>query len=155
MPTIAIVGGGTGGNLLAARLLEASTDGQRLHVMLVEARGRAGSHLRAVVRQAERMAPGAFLTRLRGEASWVGTTPRDGVRIAMQSGRVLDVDRAAIVTGSVAARAVATEALPPGVHLIPSDAPPEDLHAPVALIAEQLLSGLGGPAEQPPRASAA
>ncbi len=42
IPTIAIIGGGTGGNLLAARLLERATSGQRLNVMLIEARGRAG-----------------------------------------------------------------------------------------------------------------
>ena len=68
MPTIAIIGGGTGGNLLAARLLEQASSGQRLNVMLVEARGRAGPQLRGIVRQAESLAPGGFLTRLRGEA---------------------------------------------------------------------------------------
>jgi len=155
MPTIAIIGGGTGGNLLAARLLEAAADGQRLNVMLVEARGRAGDHLRAVVRQAERTAPGAFLTRLRGEAGSLEAAPRDGIRVRMRSGRVLDVDGAAVVSGSVAARALDPETLPPGVHSIPSDALPEELRAPVAEVAALLLESLAGPATQPPRATAA
>ena len=60
IPTISIIGGGTGGNLLAARLLEVSDDGQRLHVMLIEARGRAGPRLRVVVREAERVARAHF-----------------------------------------------------------------------------------------------
>jgi hypothetical protein len=124
-------------------------------VTLVEARGRADAHLRAVVRQAERMAPGAFLTRVRGEASWLAATPRGGVRVMLDSGRVLDVDRAAIVTGSVAAGAIEHGPLPPGAHALPSEASPDDLHAPVGRVAEMLLGGLGGPAEEPPRASAA
>jgi hypothetical protein len=45
--------------------------------MLVEARGRAGPHLRGIVRHAERTSPGAFLTRLRGEATDVHAIPRD------------------------------------------------------------------------------
>lgn len=155
MPTIAIIGGGTGGNLLAARLLERSADGQRLNVMLVEARGRAGPGLRGVVRQAERTARGAFLTRLRGEASWVTGAPRGGVRLAMRSGRVLDVDRAAIVVGSVAAQAVEDEPLPPGVTSIPSEGPEAQLHGPVEEAAALLLSELGGPVSAPPRATAA
>jgi hypothetical protein len=155
MPTIAIIGGGTGGNLLAARLMESSTDGQRLNVMLVEARGRAGAHLKAVVRQAERTAPGAFLTRLRGEASWIGVGRRGGILVAMDSGRVLDVDRAVVVTGSLAAKAIEDATLPPGAYALASDAPPEALQGPIARVAEAVIQGLGGPAEEPPRASVA
>ena len=147
IPTIAIIGGGTGGNLLAARLLQGAASGQRLNVMLIEARGRAGSQLRGIVRQAESMAPGAFLTRLRGEAVGVHDGPGGrAVRVALRSGRVLDADRAVIVLGSVAAAAL--ESLPPDsalsrVHLVPSDGPPEALSAPVEALAARLVSELG------------
>jgi hypothetical protein len=155
MPTIAIIGGGAGGNLLAARLLEESTDGLRLHVMLIEARGRAGDHLRAVVRQAERAAPGAFLTRLRGEVERMDSDGKGAVRVWMRSGRVLEVGAAVVATGSVAARGLEPSEVPTGVHAIPSDAAPEDLRGPVEDVAEGLLRLLSGPAEEPPRASAA
>jgi hypothetical protein len=155
MPTIAIIGGGTGGNLLAARLLQESTDGLRLHVMLIEARGRAGDHLKAVVRQAESAAPGAFLTRLRGEVTAMDTDPRGSLRIWMRSGRVLEVGAAAVATGSVAADSLEPSELPTGVHVLPSDAAAEELHAPVENVARGLLTLLGGPAEEPPRATAA
>ena len=154
MPTIAIIGGGTGGNLLAARLLEESTDGQRLQVMLIEARGRAGDHLKAVVRQAERAAPGAFLTRMRGEVVGVDESG-GGLRVWLRSGRVLDVGAAVVATGSVAASQLDPGALPPRVHLLPSDASPDELHGPVDEIAGAVLSGLEGPAVEPPNASAA
>ena len=155
MPTIAIIGGGTGGNLLAARLLEESTDGLRLHVMLIEARGRAGDHLKAVVRHAEQAAPGAFLTRLRGEVSGVDRDGRGTLRIWMRSGRVLEVGVAAVATGSVAAGSLDPSELPTGVHVLPSDAAPEELHEPVERVAKGLISLLTGPAEEPPRATAA
>jgi hypothetical protein len=155
MPTIAIIGGGAGGNLLAARLLEKSTDGLRLQVMLIEARGRGGDHLNAVVRQAERTSPGAFLTRLRGEVATMDRDGRRSLRIWMRSGRVLEVGAAAIAIGSLAAESLDPAELPTGVHAVPSDAPPEELRDPVDLVAEQLLSLVGVPAESPPRASAA
>jgi hypothetical protein len=155
MPTIAIIGGGVGGNLLAARLLETSTDGQRLNVMLIEARGRAGDHLRAVVRHAERTSPGAFLTRLRGEVVGIDADDRGRLRVWMRSGRVLEVGGAVVATGSVAAKALDLKELPTQVHTLRSDAALEELHAPVERLADRLLGALGGPAEQPPRASAA
>jgi hypothetical protein len=155
MPTIAIIGGGAGGNLLAARLLETSTDGLRLHVMLIEARGRAGDHLKAVVRHAERAAPGAFLTRLRGEVAGVDQDAKGGLRVWMRSGRVLDVGAAVIATGSVAAKGLEPGSLPAAVQTIPSDGSPEELHGPVERVAGVLREELGGPAEQPPRATAA
>ena len=111
--------------------MERATDGQRLNVMLVEARGRAGPHLKRIVRQAERTAPGAFLTRLRGEAVNVHATPGENtVRVRLASGRCLEIDRAVIVTGSVAATAVegrAREGPPPGVHVLASEGTPEEL----------------------------
>lgn len=155
MPTIAIIGGGAGGNLLAARLLETSTDGLRLHVMLIEARGRAGDHLKAVVRHAERAAPGAFLTRLRGEVAGVDEDAKGGLRVWMRSGRVLDVGAAVVATGSVAAQGLDPGTLPASVQTVPSDGPTEQLHEPVQLVADLLLRELGGPAQQPPRATAA
>ena len=88
MPTIAIIGGGTGGNLLAARLLEASTDGQRLQVMLIEARGRAAGSPAGGRQPGERAAPGAFLTRMRGEVIGVDEAG-GGLRVWLRSGRVL------------------------------------------------------------------
>ena len=146
MPTIAIIGGGTGGNLLAARLLERAADGQRLNVMLIEARGRAGPHLRGIVRQAERTAPGGFLTRLRGEAAELRTSPAGaGVRVGLRSGRCLEVDRAVVVVGSVAAEPLVEtgQERPPGVHELPSEGTAEALHAPVEALAERLVGELG------------
>jgi hypothetical protein len=141
MPTISIIGGGTGGNLLAARLLEGSEDGQRLHVMLIEALGRAGPRLREVVKEAERVARGAFLTRLRGEATTVLSAPSDRVRVVMRSGRVLDVDRAVVLTGSVAARSLdALEVA--GVHTLPSEGDPGELHLAVDALASVLIDGV-------------
>ena len=138
IPTISIIGGGTGGNLLAARLLEVSDDGQRLHVMLIEARGRAGPRLRVVVREAERVARGAFLTRLRGEATTVGSAPGDRVRVVLRSGRTLDVDRAVVLTGSVAAASL--DALDvAGVHALPSEGDDEALRLAVDALASALI----------------
>jgi choline dehydrogenase-like flavoprotein len=142
IPTIAIIGGGTGGNLLAARLLERAADGQRLNVTLVEARGRAGPELRAVVRHAERMAPGAFLTRLRGEATALLPSANGGVRIVLSSGRVLEVEEAVVVTGSLAAAPLERDGqpVPDRVRLLPSEATLEQLREPVSLLADLLLS---------------
>jgi choline dehydrogenase-like flavoprotein len=146
IPTIAIIGGGTGGNLLAARLLERSRDGQRLNVMLIEARGRAGPHLRGIVRHAERTSPGAFLTRLRGEAIDVHAVPREPrVRIRLRSGRCLDADRAVLVIGSVAAASVGTGITtrpPAGVYLLASDGAPDVLAGPVDELVGSLLAQL-------------
>jgi choline dehydrogenase-like flavoprotein len=144
IPTIAIIGGGTGGNLLAAALLERAASGQRLNVMLIEARGRAGPQLRRIVRQAEGMAPGGFLTRLRGEAVHIDDAPAAGtVRVTLRSGRVLDIDRAVVVHGSVAAAA-----LPPGtpvgsrVHSIPSEGEPDAMRPPLDSLAAGLVDEL-------------
>ena len=73
----------------------------------------------------------------------------------MRSGRVLEVGGAVVATGSVAAKALDLKELPTQVHTLPSDAALEELHAPVERLADRLLGALGGPAEQPPRASAA
>jgi hypothetical protein len=114
--------------------------------MLIEARGRAGPHLRAIVRQAERTAPGAFLTRMRGEAIDVhATSGENSVRVRLGSGRCLEIDRAVLVTGSVAAAAVETEVSggpPLGVHLLPSEGTPEELAGPVVELAALLLADL-------------
>ena len=145
MPTIAIIGGGTGGNLLAARLLQEAASGQRLNVMLVEARGRAGPQLRGIVRQAESLAPGGFLTRLRGEAVDVADAPAArAVRVTLRSGRVLDVDRAVIVYGSVAAAALPAGPLQGSrVHSIPSEGDADALRPPVEALAGRLLGEAG------------
>ena len=142
MPTISIIGGGTGGNLLAARLLEGSDDGQRLHVMLIEARGRAAPRLRAVVRQAESVAPGAFLTRIRGEAETVGSAPGDQVRVVLRSGRALDVDRAVVLIGSIAARSIEGIVDTAGVHALPSEGDDDTLRRAADALASVLLDGL-------------
>ena len=149
MPTIAIIGGGTGGNLLAARLLERAPGGQRLNVMLVEARGRAGPHLRGILRQAERAAPGGFLTRLRGEALSLADRGDGRVRIGLRSGRVLDVDRAVVIVGSVAAAPLVEtgQSRPPGVHELPSEGTAEALAEPVEHVADSLVADLGSDRE--------
>jgi hypothetical protein len=122
--------------------------------MLIEARGRASPHLRGIVRHAERTSPGAFLTRLRGEAIDVHAVAREPrVRVRLRSGRCLDVDRAVLVIGSVAAAAVEREVVarpPTGVHLLPSEGTPEALGAPAAELAGFLLAAV-----QATRASAA
>ncbi len=145
MPTIAIIGGGTGGHFLAARLLEKAGDGQRLHVTLVEGSGRAGQHLRRIVRDAERTAPGAFLTRMRGEAiSIAELSDGAGVRVGLRTGRVLDVDRAILITGSVAADGFDPDALA-GLRLVYSlisEAPAGELSGAAAGLAAELLDGL-------------
>ena len=141
IPTISIIGGGTGGNLLAARLLEGSDDGQRLRVMLIEARGRAGPRLRGVVREAERVARGAFLTRIRGKARAVGRAPGERVRVVLDSGRILDVDRAVVLTGSVAAASL-DEVDVAGVHSLPSEADDEALRRAVDALAAVLIDEL-------------
>jgi len=123
-------------------------------VMLIEARGRAGDHLKAVVRQAERAAPGAFLSRMRGEVIGVDEAG-GGLRVWLRSGRVLEVGAAVVATGSLAASELDPGALPPRVSLLPSDASPDELHGPVDEIARAVLSGLDGPAVEPPSASAA
>ena len=144
MPTIAIIGGGTGGHLLAARLLESASDGQRLHVTLIEGRGRAGQHLRRIVREAERTAPGAFLTRVRGEAASLSLISGHlAVRIGLRSGRVLDVDRAVLVIGSVAADGLGVTARePPALETLPSEADIGTLRPLADAVADRLLAGL-------------
>ena len=114
--------------------------------MLIEARGRAGPHLRAIVRQAERTSPGAFLTRMRGEAVDVhARRGEQGVRIGLGSGRCLDVDTAVLVTGSLAAAAIVDRAdagAPRGIHRLPSEGTPGALAEPVNALADALLSAV-------------
>lgn len=106
--------------------------------MLIEARGRAGPRLRVVLREAERVARGAFLTRLRGEATTVGSAPGDRVRVVLRSGRTLDVDRAVVLTGSVAAGSL--DALDvAGVHALPSEGDDEALRLAVDALASALI----------------
>jgi hypothetical protein len=106
--------------------------------MLIEALGRAGPRLREVVREAERVARGAFLTRLRGEATTVGSAPGDRVRVLMRSGRVLDVDRAVVLTGSVAARSLDGLDVA-GVHALPSEGDVGELRFAVDALASVLI----------------
>ncbi len=109
--------------------------------MLIEARGRAAPRLRAVVRQAERVAPGAFLTRIRGEATTVGSAPGERVRVVMRSGRTLDVDRAVVLTGSVAAGSLDGLDVA-GVHALPSEGDDEELRLGVDALASVLIDEL-------------
>ena len=106
--------------------------------MLIEARGRAGPRLRVVVGEAERVARGAFLTRLRGEAMAVGSAPGDRVRLVLRSGRTLDVDRAVVLTGSVAAASLDVIDVA-GVHELPSEGDNEALRRAVDALASALI----------------
>jgi len=109
--------------------------------MLIEARGRAGPRLRGVVREAERVARGGFLTRIRGKARAVGRAPGERVRVVLDSGRTLDVDRAVVLTGSVAAASL-DEVDVAGVHALPSEADDEALRRAVDALAAVLIDEL-------------
>ena len=109
--------------------------------MLIEARGRAGPRLRGVVREAERVARGAFLTRIRGRARAVGSAPGERVRVVLDSGRTLDVDRAVALTGSVAAASL-DEVDVDGVHALPSEGDDEALRRAVDALAAVLIDEL-------------
>jgi hypothetical protein len=84
----------------------------------------------------------------------VHAVPREPrVRVRLRSGRCLDVDRAVLVIGSVAAAGVEREVVarpPTGVHLLPSEGTPKALGAPAGELADRLLTAV-----QATRASAA
>lgn len=106
--------------------------------MLIEARGRASRRLRVVVREAERVARGAFLTRIRGEATAVDSAPGGRVRVVLRSGRIVDVDRAVVLTGSIAARSLDVLDVP-GVHTLPSEGDNEELRLAADALASVLI----------------
>ena len=106
--------------------------------MLIEARGRAGPRLRVVVKEAERVARGAFLTRIRGEATTVGSAPGGRVRVVLRSGRTLDVDRAVVLTGSVAAASL-EELDVAGAHALPAEGDDEEMRLAVDALASVLI----------------
>ena len=156
MPTVAVIGGGRGGNLVAVRLLARAPEGLRLNVVLIEARGRASKELRSLLRDAETDARGAFLTRLRGEVVALAPAAERGVHVMMRSGRLLEVHQVVVALGSYAAAALPGNAISSvdGMALaLPSDLSPdrtEELAERADEVAALLVAGLSDTAASLP-----